>query len=250
MPHQQAGARARLAGSHRARQGDPARRPDAVVLLHRRGNAREHAEYPLSEVDLRPPVLTGPPCVVSWHSRSTLRILPASAGAEATARVGTSHRSSISQIRPRSTARRARAVDCGTEELDYELECAAMIGPARGLHRPQRLVDPERREMRGEREYFADVPRAGSWSRGRVRRKRGGDDRPVSTARSGGAATCARCTTGGRARRSRRAEHHLADRARSAPAPSGGWVAVLEHWPMVAGCSAATWSVDNRIGTF
>ena len=52
--------RARLAGPDRGRPRDPARGADASVVLQRRRQAREHAEYPLDEVDFRAPVLHPP----------------------------------------------------------------------------------------------------------------------------------------------------------------------------------------------
>ena len=54
-------------GPDRGRPRDPARRADAPVVLHRGGKAREHAEYPLAEVELRPPVLH-PPSVRDFYA--------------------------------------------------------------------------------------------------------------------------------------------------------------------------------------
>ena len=54
------GSRARLARPDRRREGDPARRADAAGVLHRRRDAREHAEYPLADVVFRAPVLHPP----------------------------------------------------------------------------------------------------------------------------------------------------------------------------------------------
>ena len=108
------------------------------------GNAREHAEYPLGEVDLRPPVLH-PPAVRDFmafeeHVVNARRQRGAEVPPE-----WYEVPSSISRTLPRSTGpgRTCRTPRDG--ELDYELECAAMIGAEGrigGLHRPQRLVGP------------------------------------------------------------------------------------------------------------
>ena len=92
------------------------------------GTAREHAEYPLDEVDLLAPVLH-PPSVRDFYAFEQ-HVRPRARCAASRCRPsGTSSRSSTSRTRPRSTAPRTRSrIRTGTEELDYELEVAAVIG--------------------------------------------------------------------------------------------------------------------------
>src|SRR6185312_4732282 len=72
-----------------------------------------------------------------------------------------------------------------SSEWDYELEVAAVIGPDRRLHDPQRLVcarppagGDDRRSRSGEGEGLRDLARAGAGHPGRARRPSSRDDRP------------------------------------------------------------------------
>jgi fumarylacetoacetate (FAA) hydrolase len=92
------------------------------------GSAREHAEYPLEEVDLRPPVLH-PPAVRDFmafeeHVANTRR----QRGSEVPAEWYEIPVFYFSN--PHAIYGDGDAVPYpdGTEELDYELECAAVIG--------------------------------------------------------------------------------------------------------------------------
>ena len=92
------------------------------------GNAREHAEYPLADVDLRPPVLH-PPSVRDFmafeeHVANARRLRGAEVPKE-WYEIPVFYFSNPHEIRAHDED--VRYPD-GTEELDYELECAAVIG--------------------------------------------------------------------------------------------------------------------------
>ena len=93
------------------------------------GSAREHAEFALADVDLRPPVLH-PPSVRDFMAfEEHVANGPRRRAAPRCRRSGTRSPSSTSRIRRRSTGPSDDVpYPEGTEELDYELECAAMIG--------------------------------------------------------------------------------------------------------------------------
>jgi fumarylacetoacetate (FAA) hydrolase len=92
------------------------------------GSAREHAEYPLADVDLRPPVLR-PPSVRDFmafeeHVANTRRLRGSEVPQE-WYEVPVFYFSNPHEIY--ATNETVPYPD-GTEELDYELECAAVIG--------------------------------------------------------------------------------------------------------------------------
>src|SRR3954462_3184380 len=92
------------------------------------GEAREHAEYALADVDLRPPVLY-PPAVRDFMAFeehvANARRLRGAEGPKEWYEVPVFYFSNPSAIYgPGETV----PYPDGTEELDYELECAAVIG--------------------------------------------------------------------------------------------------------------------------
>jgi len=92
------------------------------------GVAREHAEYALADVDLRPPVLH-PPSVRDFmafeeHVANARRLRGADVPQE-WYEIPVFYFSNPHEIRAHDEAVRYPE---GTEELDYELECAAVIG--------------------------------------------------------------------------------------------------------------------------
>ncbi len=151
------------------------------------GSAREHAEYALADVDLRPPVLH-PPAVRDFMAFEE--------------HVATARRQRGSEVpkewyeipvfyfsNPTAIFGPEDAVPYpeGTQELDYELECAAVIGANgddRRLHRPERLVGARpaapgdaRRARAGEGKGLRHVARPRARDSGRVRRQRRCDGR-------------------------------------------------------------------------
>jgi len=92
------------------------------------GNAREHAEYPLDEIDFRPPVLH-PPAVRDFmafeeHVANTRRQRGAEVPPEWYQLPVFYFSNPAAIYGPGEDV----PYPDGTEELDYELECAAMIG--------------------------------------------------------------------------------------------------------------------------
>jgi fumarylacetoacetate (FAA) hydrolase len=92
------------------------------------GSAREHAEYPLSEVDLRPPVLH-PPAVRDFMAFeehvANARRLRGSEVPKEWYEIPVFYFSNPAAI---YATEEEIPYPEGTAELDYELECAAMIG--------------------------------------------------------------------------------------------------------------------------
>ena len=147
------------------------------------GEAREHAEYALADVDLRPPVLH-PPAVRDFMAFeehvANARRLRGARGAEGVVR---DPRLLLLEPARRSTAGRRRVpYPEGTQELDYELECAAVIGAdgaIGGFTVHERLVGARpaaagdaRRARPGEGQGLRDLARAGARHARRVRRQR------------------------------------------------------------------------------
>ena len=92
------------------------------------GTAREHAEYPLADVDLRPPVLR-PPAIRDFMAfEEHVATARAQRGAEVPTEwyeIPVFYFSNTASVHgPEDDV----AYPEGTEELDYELECAAVIG--------------------------------------------------------------------------------------------------------------------------
>ena len=138
------------------------------------GNAREHAEYALSDVDLRPPVLH-PPAVRDFMAFEEHVV---NARRQRGAEVPPEWYEAPVFYFSNPAAIYGPGEDVpypdGTEELDYELECAAMIG-AEGRIAGFTVLndwsarDLQRREMRvglGRRKgRTSPRPSGRSWSR-------------------------------------------------------------------------------------
>ena len=148
------------------------------------GEAREHAEYALADVDLRPPVLH-PPSVRDFmafeeHVANARRLR----GAEVPKEWYEIPVFYFSNPQRSTAPDEAVPYPEGTAELDYELECAAVIGAEgtdRRLHRAERLVGPRpaaagdaRRARAREGQGLRDVARADPRHARRVRRQRPG----------------------------------------------------------------------------
>ena len=98
------------------------------------GEAREHAEYALADVDLRPPVLH-PPAVRDFmafeeHVANARRLRGAEVPKEWYEVPGLLLLEPVRDLRP--TTKRFRT-PTERQELDYELECAAVIGADGGI---------------------------------------------------------------------------------------------------------------------
>ena len=116
-------------GADRGRPRDPARGADAAVVLHRRRlgararrvRARRRRAATAGAASARGARLHG--------VRAARRDRARGSAAPRCRRSGTRSRSSTSPTRPRSTGRTTTSpYPEGTSELDYELECAAIIG--------------------------------------------------------------------------------------------------------------------------
>ena len=151
------------------------------------GSAREHAEYALADIDFRPPVLR-PPTVRDFMAFEE--------------HVANARRQRGGEVpkewyeipvfyfsNPHAIYGDGEAVPYpeGTRELDYELECAAVIGAEgqdRRLHRDERLVGARcaaagdaRRPRARERQGLRDLARPDPRHARRVRRHERRDDR-------------------------------------------------------------------------
>ena len=121
--------RARLAGAHRGRPRDPARRADAAVVLHGRRPGARARRVPARR---RRPPRAGPAPAVDPRLLRVRAARPDGARvawARRARRSGTRSRSSTSRTPPPSIGPEDEIpYPAGTEELDYELELAAVIG--------------------------------------------------------------------------------------------------------------------------
>ena len=171
------------------------------------GSAREHAEYALADVDLRPPVLR-PPSVRDFmafeeHVANARRLRGAEVPKE-WYEMPVFYFSNPHAIYGDGEASRTRREP---QELDYELECAAVIGAdgkiggftvmndwsARDVQR----AGDARRARPGEGQGLRDVARPGARHARRVRRDERRDDRARQRRGALARRARARCSTNG-----------------------------------------------------